>query len=242
MDNEGLSKWSALSPLDGRYWDRVRALSRYFSEWAWMRYRVMVEVEYFIRLSKVADARVPRLGAAEEEALRECYRAFGEAEMARIKEIEGRIRHDVKAVEYFVRECVAERISAKWVGWVHWGLTSQDINHVALPLMLRDGVELEVLPMLDTLLGRLRDSARRWRSIVMMGRTHGQPASPTTLGKEIQVFVDRVKGQVDQLRGYRWRAKFGGATGNLNAHVAAMPGVDWRRFGGICAGTCGCTS
>ncbi len=236
MDSEKISIWRALSPLDGRYWDRVRALSSYFSEWAWMRYRVMVEVEYFIQLSKLEDGRVPKLTGAELEALRDCYRNFGEEEMARIKAMEGRIRHDVKAVEYFVRECVAERVSDKWVGWVHWGLTSQDVNHMALPLMLRDGVEAEVLRLLDALLKRLRGSARAWRSIVMMGRTHGQPASPTTLGKEIQVFVDRLEEQVGQLRGYRWRAKFGGATGNFNAHVAAMPQVDWRRFGDAFAG------
>ena len=225
-----LNSLTAVSPVDGRYRSKTAQLSPLFSEFGLIRYRVMVEVEYFMAL---CGAGIPGLQEPEherKEILRKIYTGFTLEDAARIKEIEEVTNHDVKAVEYFVKERFESLGFGEYKEYVHFGLTSQDINNTATPLSLKDALRENYYPQMDRLLEELRRMAAGWERIPMLARTHGQPASPTRLGKEIQVFVERLEVQLRQLREIPVPAKFGGATGNMNAHVVTYPKIDWNTF------------
>jgi adenylosuccinate lyase len=226
-----LNRLTAISPVDGRYRSRTEQLSDYFSEYALIKYRVMVEVEYFIALAMTGIPQLSGLGTEQFAALRETYLAFTEKDAGRIKEIEKVTNHDVKAVEYFVKEKLDGMGLDRYREFVHFGLTSQDINNTAIPLSLKEAIQNVYFPFMDTLTRTLEKLASQWDHIPMLARTHGQPASPTKLGKEIRVFIERLSVQLEQLEGIPVPAKFGGASGNMNAHVVAYPGIDWFRFG-----------
>ncbi len=224
-----LTALSAISPVDGRYRSQLASLAPYFSEFGLIRYRVRVEVEYFLFL---AERKIIKLPAGVRPAkLRAIYEQFSEADAQQIKSIERTTNHDVKAVEYFLKEKFKALGAGESVEWVHFGLTSQDINNTAVPLLWKEALEEQYLPMLQNIILRLKKMAKAWAGIPMLARTHGQPASPTTLGKEWMVFVERLEGQVRLLSHIPFAAKFGGATGNFNAHFVAFPNVDWQRFG-----------
>jgi adenylosuccinate lyase len=220
----------AISPVDGRYGEVTRPLAEFFSEFALMRYRVRIEVEYFLALIDF----LPQLEALRTDEvrqdLRSLYANFGEAEAARIKEIERTTNHDVKAVEYFIKERTASLLAERYREFVHFGLTSQDINNTASPLALKEALEEVYLPLLADICAILNRQAEEWSDIPMLARTHGQPASPTRLGKEIRVFAYRLEQQRTLLLAVPFSAKFGGATGNFNAHRAAYPTFDWQAF------------
>ena len=219
----------AISPVDGRYARQTRALSAYFSEQALMQYRVRVEIEYFIRLCGFVP-ELNALTADQQERLRNIWRDFSATDAATIKETERTTNHDVKAVEYFVKD----KLDAAGLGahreFVHFGLTSQDINNTAVPLSLKEFMEKDFVPALTAFIFKLEGLASRWKDVPMLARTHGQPASPTRLGKEIQVFVSRLREQLSLLSTIPHAAKFGGATGNFNAHAVAYPELDWLGF------------
>jgi adenylosuccinate lyase len=221
----------ALSPLDGRYQKHAAPLRPYFSEFGLIRYRVLVEVRYFIALSARGIQGLPTLNDAQIAELHRIYTDFSEGDAARIKEIEATINHDVKAVEYFIKE----RFEALGLGdraeFIHFGLTSQDINNTAIPLSLLEAHRDVVRPALLGIIERIDEQARAWDHLPMLARTHGQPASPTRLGKEWRVFRERLSQQLALLDAVPFAGKFGGATGNFNAHSVAYPGVDWHAFG-----------
>ena len=228
-----LSALTAVSPIDGRYHAKTEPLADYFSEYALMRYRVKVEILYFIALH--SRARLPQLEGltdADITGLRRIYTDFSIADAEHIKEIESVTNHDVKAVEYFIKEQFDRLRLQHFKEFIHFGLTSQDINNTAVPMSLRDAVEQVFIPAVDALVARLDAMADQWADIPMLARTHGQPASPTKLGKEIAVFAYRLRAQLDLLRAVPVSGKFGGATGNFNAHLAAFPHIDWRDFAG----------
>jgi adenylosuccinate lyase len=224
-----LNPLTAISPIDGRYFDSVKPLTPYFSEYGLMRYRVQVEIEYLIALSgtvnELVDFPVNKLSE-----LRKIYKNFTEAQATEIKEIEKITNHDVKAVEYFIKKEFERLNLDDFKEFVHFGLTSQDINNTSIPLLLKEFMEDEYISLVNTLLSRLNGLAKEWKDIPMLAHTHGQPASPTRLGKEIMVFAARVEKQLTQLRLIPHSAKFGGATGNLNAHYVAYPTIDWNQF------------
>ena len=220
----------AISPIDGRYADKTRELAEYFSEYALIRYRVFVEIQYFIALCQYG---LPQLAAFEEDKiddLNAIFEGFGLSDAERVKALERSTNHDVKAVEYFLKE----RFDALGLGalreFVHFGLTSQDINNTATPLLFKNALEQVYLPLLGRIRDLLEQRAQDWAHVPMLARTHGQPASPTLLGKEFAVFVERLRVQIELLQEIPHRAKFGGATGNLNAHFAAYPDYDWHQF------------
>jgi adenylosuccinate lyase len=219
---------TAISPIDGRYRNQVQHLDEYFSEFALMKYRVLVEVEYFQFL---ADKKFFSLTAPVRKVLREIVDNFNIEDAQKIKETEKITNHDVKAVEYFIKERLKAANAEKVTEWVHFGLTSQDINNTAIPLSWKHAVEFEYLPSLLNLNRQLEILSEDWKDIPMLARTHGQPASPTRLGKEIRVFVERLENQVEQLIYVPFTAKFGGATGNFNAHQVAYPNKDWVKLG-----------
>ena len=227
-----LNALTAISPVDGRYRDKTGNLSVYFSEYALIRYRVLVEIEYFISLCEIP---LPQLTALNKENLfenlRSVYQDFSLEDAEHIKEIERTTNHDVKAVEYFIKEKFDKLKLSEYKEFIHFGLTSQDINNTAVPLSVKDAIETAYYPVLDTLLNTLKQYAEEWSSIPMLARTHGQPASPTRLGKEIQVFTNRLEQQIRLLKEIPISAKFGGATGNYNAHHVAYPSIDWKKFG-----------
>jgi adenylosuccinate lyase len=224
-----LNALTAISPIDGRYRSQVSPFAPYFSEYGLIKYRVRVEVEYFLFL---AEKKVIKLPAKVKPAkLREIYQQFSEEDAAKIKSIEKTTNHDVKAVEYFLKEKLEALGAGESLEWVHFGLTSQDINNTAIPLSWKEALEEEYFPMLLNTHLHLYHLAQEWKGIPMLARTHGQPASPTTLGKEWMVFVERLEGQIDQLLNIPFAAKFGGATGNFNAHHVAFPKMDWVKFG-----------
>lgn len=225
-----LSPLTAVSPVDGRYRKASEPLSAYFSEFALIRYRVQVEIAYLIALSKIGLPSLNSFTQSQCEHLLDIVKYFGIEDARRVKEIETTTNHDVKAVEYFLQEKLDRLGLSEWEPWIHFGLTSQDINNTALPLSLRDACTGIYFPRLDEILSTLKEMAHEWRKIPMLARTHGQPASPTTLGKEILVFVERLTGQIHLLKQVPFSAKFGGATGNFNAHIAAFPNVDWPGF------------
>lgn len=225
-----MERLNAISPVDGRYGERVTELIPFFSEFGLMRYRVLVETEYFIALSQ---ARLPQFAGfpeGKEQELRSVYRDFSLADAASIKEKEAVTNHDVKAVEYFFKEKVTALDLGEWSEFVHFGLTSQDINNTAIPMAVRDSVREVMTPMLVTLREILEAMADEWADVPMLARTHGQPATPTRLGKEIAVFSERLNAGLMSLMMTTYSGKFGGATGNLNAHKVAYPTVDWVEF------------
>ncbi len=221
---------TAISPVDGRYRRATGALADYFSEAGLIRYRVRVEVEYFIALAELPLPRLKSLDSRKVSGLREIYRHFELADARRIKEIEAVTNHDVKAVEYFLAERFEKLGLADYKQFIHFGLTSQDINNTAMPLALKEAWQQVIRPALDRLVKKLRELARQWKDVPMLARTHGQPATPTRLGKEIMVFAERIRGQLHLLEAVPFSAKFGGATGNFNAHLAAYPDIDWVAF------------
>ncbi len=221
---------TAISPIDGRYRGKIENLANYFSEFALIKYRVLVEIEYFIALTGNDIAALNDFPAEKAEDLRDIYMDFSEEDALKIKEIEKVTNHDVKAVEYFIKEKLAALGLSKYEEFIHFGLTSQDINNTAVPLSLRDAVYQEYIPLLDDIIGTLNEFSQEWKDIPMLARTHGQPASPTRLGKEIYVFVERLDIQKRQLLAVPFSAKFGGATGNMNAHFVAFPETDWVAF------------
>lgn len=227
MSNQSLY---SISPIDGRYADKVESLSKYFSEFALIKYRIWVEIEYFIALCEIPLPQLSNFDKSEYIAFRGIYQNFNESDALRVKEIERVTNHDVKAVEYYLREKFDALGFAGFKEFIHFGLTSQDINNTAIPAMLRDSLQAEYIPLLTNLIQRLKDLSLEWAEIPMLAHTHGQPASPTRLGKEIRVFVERIEVQLSQLKSIPFSAKFGGATGNFNAHMAAYPQVDWVGF------------
>ncbi len=223
-----LSTLSALSPVDGRYRKQTAPLAEYFSEYGLIRYRVLVEIEYLLFLHK---KKFIQLSPQTQKALRKCAETFSSEDAAAIKAIEKTTNHDVKAVEYFLKEILEQHGGSKWVEWVHFGLTSQDINNTAVPLSWKNAIEFEYLPGLLNLKTELGILADDWREIPLLARTHGQPASPTRLGKEIHVFIERLQNQIELFLTIPFSGKFGGATGNFNAHHASFPKYDWIKFG-----------
>ena len=220
----------AISPVDGRYAAKTAELSAFFSEYALMRYRVLVEVEYFIALCELPLPQLAEVDPACFPALRAIYGDFTTEDAARIKEIEARTNHDVKAVEYFLKERFPALGLEAYMEFIHFGLTSQDINNTATPLSLKEALAEVYVPALRELIAMLDERADLWADVPMLAHTHGQPASPTRLGKELKVFVVRLKEQLRQLDACTYPGKFGGATGNLNAHYAAYPDIDWNDF------------
>ena len=224
-----LTALTAISPVDGRYRSQLSNLAPYFSEFGLIRYRVLVEVEYFLFLAEKKIFKLP--AAAKPAKLRAIYQDFSEADAQQIKQTERTTNHDVKAVEYFLKDKLKALGAGDTVEWVHFGLTSQDVNNTAIPLSWKEALEEQYLPSLQNTVLQLRKMAKEWSKIAMLARTHGQPASPTTLGKEWMVFVERLEGQIQQLSHVPFAAKFGGATGNFNAHNVAFPSKDWVKFG-----------
>ncbi len=226
-----LSTLTAISPVDGRYRNKAENLAAYFSEYALIKYRVRVEIEYFIALSEFLP-QLSELNVAEVKAgLRKIYREFTEEDASRVKEIESVTNHDVKAVEYFIKEKTDHFLAERYHEFIHFGLTSQDINNTSVPLSIKEALRDVYYPGLEEVIGILRRYAEEWMDIPMLAKTHGQPASPTRLGKEVMVFVYRLERQLALLRAVPISAKFGGATGNFNAHHVAYPEYDWRAFG-----------
>jgi len=226
-----LNKLTAVSPVDGRYRAKTEVLAPYFSEFGLIRYRVLVEVEYFIALCRAGIPQLKEVDEDRQDKLRSLIRDFSEKDAQRIKDIERITNHDVKAVEYFIKEQFEELGLEAYKEFIHFGLTSQDINNTATPLSLKDALEQVYYPVLDELTQVLEKLAGEWDDIPMLARTHGQPASPTRLGKEFRVFIERLDVQLEQLEEIPVPAKFGGATGNMNAHVLSYPDTDWFQFG-----------
>jgi adenylosuccinate lyase len=222
---------TAISPIDGRYRTKVDELAVYFSEYALIRYRVFVEVEYFISLVDLPLPQLKMVPKTSFEGLRRIYKDFTLEDAKRIKEIESITNHDVKAVEYFIKEKFDKLDLASYKEFIHFGLTSQDINNTAVPFSLKAAVLEVYLPLMEELTQKLDKLVAEWQNIPMLAHTHGQPASPTRLGKELNVFAERIKKQLEQLVVIPYSAKFGGATGNFNAHVSAYPSIDWPAFG-----------
>ena len=221
---------TAISPVDGRYRDKVEELGDYFSEFALIKYRVYVEIEYFIALTAIPLPQLNSFNPEFKAGLRNIYEAFDLNDARRIKEIEKVTNHDVKAVEYFIKEKFDSLGLEKFKEFIHFGLTSQDINNTAVPCSLRDAIQNIYIPLIDELTAKLEGMAFAWEDVSMLAKTHGQPASPTRLGKEIKVFIERLNVQIELLKGIPCYAKFGGATGNFNAHHVAYPSVDWVDF------------
>ena len=227
-----LDALTAVSPIDGRYRSKTESLADYFSEYALIRYRVRVEIEYFITLCELPLPQLESFNSALFEQLRDIYRNFDEASAARVKEIESITNHDVKAVEYFIKE-EFDKIGGldDYKEFIHFGLTSQDINNTSVPLSVKEALEEVFYPQVEELIAQLKEYAEAWKDVPMLAKTHGQPASPTRLGKEVEVYVYRLSEQLAILRNCKMTAKFGGATGNFNAHHVAYPQHDWRAFG-----------
>ena len=226
-----LSSLTAISPIDGRYQKQTEALGNYFSEFALIRYRVWVEVQYFIALEELPLPQLAsQISSDQKQALRAIYENFSLVQAERIKEIERTTNHDVKAVEYFLKEEMDKLGLHTASEFIHFGLTSQDINNTAIPMSLRHAISNEILPALTKVLHIMESQVQAWQHIPMLARTHGQPASPTRLGKEWEVFMHRINVQLQQLHSLSYPANFGGATGNFNAHAVAYPKIDWIQF------------
>ncbi|MFN6947214.1 MAG: lyase family protein, partial [Cytophagaceae bacterium] len=225
-----LNALTAISPIDGRYRNQVKSLAPYFSEFGLIKYRVKVEIEYFIALCELPLPQLKDFDKSAYIKLREVYTKFSEADALKIKATEKITNHDVKAVEYFIKEKLEILGLSKYEEFIHFGLTSQDINNTSIPMLLRDAVQEILLPQLERVLSILNKLAADWKDISMLAKTHGQPASPTRLGKEIAVFTERVLKQKGLLQSIPYSAKFGGATGNFNAHFVAYPEINWLKF------------
>ena len=226
-----LSLLTAISPIDGRYRTKTEAYAAYFSEYALMRYRVLVEIEYFIALCEIPLKQLEQVPAAIYPKLRAIYTEFSEADALKVKDIEKVTNHDVKAIEYFIKEKFDVLGLEPFKEFIHFGLTSQDINNTAVPRSIKDALAEVYYPEMDELLKALTHLVDEWRDVSMLAKTHGQPASPTRLGKEMMVFVNRLNQQLAILKQAPNSAKFGGATGNFNAHTVAYPAIDWKNFG-----------
>ncbi|MBQ7254443.1 MAG: adenylosuccinate lyase [Bacteroidales bacterium] len=227
-----LTPLTAVSPIDGRYQSKTEKLEEYFSEFALIRYRVKVEIEYFIALCEIPLSQLKGFDHSRFDALRAIYKDFSLEDAGMVKEIERTTNHDVKAVEYFIKKKFAAlNIDARFGEFVHFGLTSQDINNTSVPLSLKEGISDVFMPALDEVCGIIKGFEQQWKDVPMLARTHGQPASPTRLGKEFGVFAARLAEQRRQLEACTYPAKFGGATGNMNAHHVAYPAIDWKAFG-----------
>ena len=225
-----INSLTAISPVDGRYSNKVENLWKYFSEFALIKYRVFVEIEYFIALCEIPLPQLSEISANQIEGLRKITENFSLENATRIKEIENVTNHDVKAVEYFIKEEFEKLGLAKYKEFIHFALTSQDANNTAVPISVQDALKNEYYPLIEELLTKLKELAAEWKNIPMLAKTHGQPASPTKLGKEIQVFIERIEIQLTQLKALPCHAKFGGATGNFNAHIVAYPQINWEQF------------
>ncbi len=225
-----LTPINAISPVDGRYRKQTEALCYYFSEAAFINYRVFVEIEYFIALSQIPLPQLINIDSKIHDQLRSISKVFTFKDANEVKEIEKKTNHDVKAVEYYLRKKFDKLGLSEYKEFIHFGLTSQDVNNTAVPYALKLGLNDVIFPLLNELVNRLEQKAKEWKKIPMLARTHGQAASPTYLGKEIYVFVDRLKQQLKQIKSIPITAKFGGATGNFNAHFAAYPEIDWIEF------------
>jgi adenylosuccinate lyase len=225
-----LSALTAISPVDGRYSNKVENLWKYFSEFALIKYRVFVEVEYFIALCEIPLPQLKEINGEKINSLREIHLNFSIENAERVKDIESITNHDVKAVEYFVKEEFDKLGLEKYKEFIHFGLTSQDANNTALPISIHDALKNEYFPLLEQIISKLEEQAAEWKNIPMLAKTHGQPASPTKVGKEINVFIERIAVQLAQLKSLSCDAKFGGATGNFNAHFVAYPEIDWEDF------------
>src|SRR5690606_15657491 len=222
---------NAVSPIDGRYRSKTVSLSSYFSEEALIKYRVLIEIEYFIALCELPLPQLKTVDPAVFEPLRDLYRNFGSNDAQAIKDIEKITNHDVKAVEYFIKNEFDKVGLSGYKEFIHFGLTSQDINNTAIPMSAQEAFQDVYLKLLVEVVSKLKDLATEWKDVPMLARTHGQPASPTRLGKEIAVFVERLEEQMRLLFNIPFAAKFGGATGNFNAHHVAYPQIDWKEFG-----------
>ncbi|MBD3862365.1 MAG: adenylosuccinate lyase [Olleya marilimosa] len=227
-----LNQLNAISPIDGRYRNKIEKLQDFFSEEALIKYRVLVEIEYFIALCEVPLPQLKGVDSSKFEALRDIYKSFTTENAQAIKDIEKVTNHDVKAVEYFIKEQFDALGLSEFKEFIHFGLTSQDINNTAIPLSIKDAMNEAYVPEYLNVLKELKRLAEEWKDIPMLARTHGQPASPTRLGKEIEVFAVRLEEQFNLLNDIPSAAKFGGATGNFNAHKVAYPTIDWKTFGG----------
>jgi adenylosuccinate lyase len=226
-----LSQLTAISPIDGRYRNKVEDLDLYFSEFALIKYRVLIEVEYFIQLCEFPLPELKKINKKIFPKLRNIYKNFSIDDALQVKKIEATTNHDVKAVEYFLRDKFKELKISEYNEFIHFGLTSQDINNTAVPFSLKDAMTEAYYPILKQLTDKLLQLVKSWEKVPMLARTHGQPASPTMVGKEIYVFVERIKKQLELLKQIPFSAKFGGATGNFNAHVVSYPKIDWIKFG-----------
>lgn len=226
-----LNALTAISPVDGRYRKLAKELASYFSEYALIRYRVKVEIEYFIALCELPLPQLKNIDKSIYTSLRTIYQEFNEENAHRIKDIEKVTNHDVKAVEYFIKEKFDSLNLESYKEFIHFGLTSQDINNTSVPLSLKEAVQEQYFPQLEKVISKLNELSTEWSDIPLLARTHGQPASPTRMGKEIDVFIARLNQQLIQLKAIPFSAKFGGATGNFNAHVVAYPDENWLEFG-----------
>jgi adenylosuccinate lyase len=225
-----LNSLTAISPVDGRYKNKVENLWKYFSEYALIKYRVFVEIEYFVALCELPLPQLKNITKEQMRQLREIHRQFSVENAERVKEIESVTNHDVKAVEYFIKEEFDKIGLGKYKEFIHFGLTSQDANNTALPLSIHQALNEVYYPLLQELTDKLEELAEEWKGVPMLAKTHGQPASPTKLGKEICVFTERIQVQLEQLKALPCHAKFGGATGNFNAHFVAYPEINWQQF------------
>ncbi len=220
----------AVSPIDGRYERQTSVLREYFSEYALIKYRVRVEIEYFIALCEIPLPQLASFDKSKYESLRDIYKTMTVEEAAKVKDIEKVTNHDVKAVEYYIKDRFKEMGILKWGEFVHFGLTSQDINNTSVPLSLKEAIEESFMPLMKEVIDKLKSMAKEWENVPMLAKTHGQPASPTRLGKELDVFIARLEEQLRQFNLLTYPAKFGGATGNMNAHKVAYPEVNWPSF------------
>lgn len=226
-----LNTLTAISPVDGRYRRQVEKLAPYFSEFGLIRYRIRIEVEYFIALCELPLPQLEGFDKTIYTDLRALYLDFTETDALRIKEIESVTNHDVKAVEYFIKEKLKDKQLDSYLEFIHFGLTSQDVNNTSIPLSLKEAITDEIIPTFEEVVTKLKALAEEWKHIPMLARTHGQPASPTRLGKEFGVFIERLEKQLAMIQAIPYAAKFGGATGNFNAHHVAYPDIDWVAFG-----------
>lgn len=225
-----ISPLTAVSPIDGRYHSKTQQLSQYFSEFALIRYRAKVEIEYFIALCNIPLPQLKGIDPACFATLRSIYENFTEADAQRIKDIEAITNHDVKAVEYFLKECFDQLGLQQYKEFIHFGLTSQDINNTATPMSIKDALNDAILPAIGQIIAWLNEHAQLWHDVPMLAKTHGQPASPTRMGKELRVFAYRLEQQLQQLQNVPVSGKFGGATGNFNAHLVTYPDINWIEF------------
>ncbi len=226
-----LTALTAISPIDGRYRKTTEPLAIYFSEFGLIKYRVLVEIEYFIALSEFGLPQLPAIDVSKKTALKKIYQEFSIEDALKIKETEKTTNHDVKAVEYFIKDKLNEIGLNQYTEFVHFGLTSQDINNTSIPLSLKDATNQQLVPAIDNIISKITELSKEWKDVSLLAKTHGQPASPTKLGKEMYVFVERMSVQLNQLKKVPFSAKFGGATGNFNAHQISYPGKNWVEFG-----------